>query len=99
MKLCALAQKLNHYFGHGTTPEGKIAKGKWFPKWLTDSQTGKQTPRREALQRFLFYNEVAEKEADSLTSEWRNLGVHCSLEPLMDTSKWGWGEYRRHLKF
>merc|ERR1712082_201182 len=40
VKLCALAQKLNHYFGHGTTLEAKIAKGKWFPKWLIDSQTG-----------------------------------------------------------
>ena len=96
-KLCALAQKLNHYFFRETR-EGHVVGVKYNPKWLTDGQTGKLlTPRLEALESWMITNEVAEKDADSLTSEWRKFGVDCALEPLMDSSKWGW--YRRRLQF
>ena len=68
----------------------------WNSKWLTDSSTGKLlTPRLEAFERWMLDNEVSEKDADSLTSEWRELGVDCALEPLMDPSRWGW--HRRRL--
>ena len=95
-KLCALAQKLHHFFGLESR-EGRGVGVKCYPKWLTDGQTGKHTPRLETLERFMIDNEVAEKDADSMTSEWRKFGVDCSLEPLMDTSKWGW--FRRPLQF
>ena len=65
-------------------------------KWLADGQTGKFTPRFEALENWTILMEVSVKDADSLTSEWRKFGVDCALEPLMETSKWG---FRRHLKF
>ena len=71
---------------------------KYNPKWLTDGQTGKLlTPRLEALERWMIDNEVAVKDADSLTSEWRKFGVDCALEPLMVSPKRGW--FRRHLQF
>ena len=49
--------------------------------WVTSLFTGKLHPRHEAIELFMIENEVTEKEADSLTSEWRKLGVDCALEP------------------
>ena len=83
-ELCALAQKLNHYFLNQSQEDHGVG-------------IFKLTPRPEALERWMIDNEVAVKDADSLTSEWRKFGVDCALEPLMDTSKWGW--FRRHLQF
>ena len=95
VKLCALAQKLNHFFVYDCREGRRFVGGEFYVTWSTDGQTGKLTPSIEALERFMIDNEVAEKEADSLTSEWRKLGVDCSLEPLMDLSKWG--QFRRRL--
>ena len=94
-KLCALAQNLNHYF-LSDTREGYTVGYTWHGKWKTDRLTGKLlTPCIDAFEIWTSENEVAEKEADSLTSEWRKLGVERALEPLMDQSRWGW--HRRHL--
>ena len=94
-RLCALAQKLNHFFVYDCREGRRYVGGEFYVTWSTDGQTRKLTPSIEALERFMIDNEVAEKEADSLTSEWRKLGVERALEPLMDQSRWGW--HRRHL--
>ena len=95
VKLCALAQKLNHYF-LSNTREGHGAFEMMSKLWWTDRSTRQLIrPRDEAFERWLIDNEVGEKDADSLTSEWRNLGVDCALESLMDRSSRGF--YRRRL--
>ena len=91
-RLCALVQKLNHFFVHDQQ-NGRGMGGSLT--WVTSLFTGKLHPRHEAIELFMIENEVTEKEADSLTSEWRKLGVDCALEPLMDSSRWGW--HRRQL--
>ena len=91
-RLCALVQKLNHYFFDSTREGVKT----WHTRWSSNPTTGKVFgPRLDAFERWMSENEVTEKEADSLTSEWRKLGVERALEPLMNQSRWGW--HRRHL--
>ena len=63
--------------------------------WTIDVQTGLPIPRLEALSRFIIDYEVAEKDADSLTSDWRKLGVDCTIGPQLDSAKWG--TWRRNL--
>ena len=94
-RLCALAQKLNHFFEYDHREGSRYIGGEFFYVWLKDRKTEKLYPSADALKRFMKINEVAEKDADSLTSDWRNLGVDCSLEPLMEQSRWG--AHRRHL--
>ena len=94
-RLCALAQKLNLFFVNDFREGRRYAGGEYYYVWIKDRKTGILTPSAEALERFMKVNEVAEKDADSLTSEWRNLGVDCSLEPLMEQFRKG--RHRRHL--
>ena len=71
---------------------------KYNPKWLTDGQTGKLlTPRLEALESWMIANEVAVKDADSLTSEWRKLGVDPKIGTHLDKFMSKWGTWRRTL--
>ena len=94
-RLCALAQKLNHYF-IGDTREGNCEFKMMSTCWWVDRPNRQLImPRNDAFERWLIDNEVAEKDADSLTSEWRILGVDCALETMMDRSSRGL--YRRRL--
>ena len=92
-RLCALAQQLNHYLLEDYRED--IGTGDTGTSWMYDIQTGKPIPRLEALSRFIIDNEVAEKDADSLTSEWRKLGIDWKIGPLMESAIWG--RWRRCL--
>ena len=86
-RICDLAQKLNHYFFDNTREGAKTFKTRWYSEPITGKVFG---PRHDAFERWMSDNEVTEKEAYSLTSEWRKIGVERALEPLMDPSRWGW---------
>ena len=64
---------------------------------MLESQFGKPTPRLEAIARFIIEYEVAERDADSLTSEWRKLGVDCKIGTQLDKFMTDWGTWRRCL--
>merc|ERR1712208_46265 len=81
--------KLNLFFVYDFREGRRYAGGEFYYVWVKDRKTGELTPSAEALERFMKVNEVAEKDADSLTSEWKNLGVDCALEPLMEQFRKG----------
>ena len=66
-------------------------------RWIYDTHTGNPIPRVEALTKFIVDNEVAEKDADSLTSDWRKLGVDCKIGTQLDKFMTDWGTWRRCL--
>ena len=93
-ELCALAHKLNlHYYaysseeGHG---EGR-KKAKNLGKILH--------PTYESRERWLIKNKVEEKDADSLTSEWRNYGVEEPLVQLLQAASCRRQTFKKHLLF
>ena len=94
-RLCALAQQLNHYLLEDYRED--IGVGFTGTNWMLESQFGKPTPRLEAIARFIIEYEVAERDADSLTSEWRKLGVDCKIGTQLDKFMTDWGTWRRCL--
>ena len=86
-RLCALAQQLNHYLLQDYRED--IGAGETGTNWIFDVQSRKPIPRFESVARFIIEYEVAERDADSLTLEWRKLGVDCKIGPQLESANWG----------
>ena len=96
-RLCALAQQLNHYLlqdHHEDIGAGVRVTG---TNWVHDAQSRKPLPRLESIVRFMNEYEVVEKDADSLTSEWRKLGIDPKIGTQLDKILAYWGPWRRAL--
>ena len=93
LKLCALANKLNHhYFAYASQEElerNVNQQKKWYIRSLTS----------ESLERCMIEHNVEEKDADSLTSDGRNLyGVEGPLfELLQDATCSRRLRFKKHL--
>ena len=94
-RLCALAQQLNHYLLQDHHED--IGAGETGPNWVQDAQSRIPIPRFESIVRFMNEYEVVEKDADSLTSEWRKLGVDPKIGTHLDKFMSKWGTWRRTL--
>ena len=96
-RLCALAQQLNHYFLQNYRED--IAVGKIRPsRWNCNSNwSSNLIPRYESFTMFMTDHKVVEKDADSLTSEWRKLGVDSKIGPHLDKYMSKTGTWRRNL--
>jgi len=93
-RLCALAQQLNHYFLQDYRED--IGAGETGTHWIIIPWR-KPIPRFESFTRFMNEYEVVEKDADSLTSEWRKLGVDPKIGTHLDKFMSKWGTWRRTL--
>merc|ERR1712030_150341 len=90
-RLCALAQKLNHYFFQNYREDiavGDIRTFHWGRNLI---------PCYESFMMFRHDHKVVEKDADSLTSEWRKLGVNSKIGPHLDKFMSKTGTWRRIL--
>jgi len=94
-RLCALAQQLNHYLLQDYRED--IGAGETGTNWIFDVQSRKPIPRFEPVARFIIKYEVAERDADSLTLEWRKLGVDSKIGTQLDKFMSEWGTWRRVL--
>ena len=96
VKLCALAQNLNHYFYQNYREN--IAVG--LTRRIKPSHWGGKSspvPCYESFMMFMNKYKVEEKDADSLTSEWRKLGVDSKIGPHLDKFMSKTGTWRRIL--
>ena len=80
-QLCALAQQLNHYLLQDYRED--IGAGETGTHWIIIPWR-QSIPRFESFTRFMNEYEVVEKDADSLTSEWRKLGVDPKIGTHLD---------------
>ena len=94
-RLCALAQQLNHYLLQDYRED--IGAGETGTNWVYDAQSRKPILCFESVAHFIIEYEVAEKDADSLTSEWRRLGVDSKIGTYLDKFMSKWGTWRRTL--
>ena len=94
-RLCALAQQLNHYFLQNYREN--IDVGDLGSHWYQPIPWRKPIPRYESFTIFIVENKVVEKDADSLTSEWRKLGVDSKIGPHLDKYMSKMGTWRRIL--
>merc|ERR1711888_358031 len=80
-RLCALAQQLNHYLLQDYRED--IGAGETGTHWIIVPWK-RPIPRFKSIARFMNEYEVAEKDADSLTSEWRRLVVDPKIGTYLD---------------
>ena len=92
-RLCDLANKFNRYFFEDYRRDESEGDG---THWII-GPWGKLIPRYESFTRFMNEYEVSEKDADSLTSEWRKLGVDPKIGPHLDRYMSKAGAWRRTL--
>ena len=91
-KLCALANNLNHYYyeygTHNGGPGGIPTK-----RWIFG-------PRDAAsFESWRRIHNVEEKDADSLTSEWKEYGVDETLVKILQDASWRRQCFKKHLVF
>ena len=94
-RLCALAQQLNHYFLESYRED--MNAGEIGTHWTQPIPWRKPIPRYESFTWFMNDYKVVEKDADSLTSEWRKLGVDPKIGPHLDRYMSKAGAWRRTL--
>ena len=91
-KLCALANKLNHHYYAYGTHSGQPG-GIPFKQW-------KFYPRDAAsLESWLRKQNMEEKDADSLTSEWKEYGVEEPLVEILQDASCRRQRFKKHLLF
>ena len=91
-KLCALANDLNHYFIEYSTHNGR-PEGIPIKDWKICARDGSHFEEWRSI------HKVDEKDADSLTSEWKEYGVDETLVKILRDASRRRQCFKKHLIF
>ena len=91
-RLCALANSVNHYFIEYGTHNGRPG-GIPTKRWIFAPRDGSHF---ESWRRI---HKVEEKDADSLTSEWKEYGVDETLVKILLDASGRRQRFKKHLIF